>query len=230
MYCINCGVKLADTEIRCPLCGTDPLHPDIQRTPSRPLFPRDVDPPPCPKSGAVNGVILILFLIPLLITLLIDWQPDKQLSWFGFVAGALLLAYIVFALPRWFHHPNPIVFVPCSFAAAALYLLYLSVMTGGHWFLSFALPVTAGLGLITVTVVVLLRCLCSGRLYIFGGAAIALGGFVLLIEFLLTITFGRTFSGWSFYPLAVLALLGGLLIFLAINRSARNIMERKLFF
>ena len=31
MYCINCGVKLADSEKRCPLCGTVPYHPDIVR-------------------------------------------------------------------------------------------------------------------------------------------------------------------------------------------------------
>ena len=230
MYCINCGVKLADTEYRCPLCGTDPLHPNVERPSVRPFYPGASYPTPQPKSGAVNGMFLILFLIPLLVTFLIDWRTDGRLSWFGFVAGALLLAYVLFALPRWFRNPNPIVFVPCSFAAAALYLLYVSAMTGGHWFLSFALPVTAGLGLITSAVVVLLRCLRRGRLYIFGGALIALGGLVLLTEFLLKVTFAIPFFGWSFYPLAVLGLLGGLLIFLAINRSARSVMARKLFF
>ena len=57
----------------------------------------------------------------------------------------------------------------------------------------------------------------------------ALGGTMLLIEYLLDITFGRAFVGWSIYPLAVLILLGGLLIYLAIDRSAREVMERKLF-
>ena len=207
MYCINCGVKLADTEARCPLCGTDPLHPNIQQTPVRPLYPRESFPAPRPKNGAVNGTILVLFLIPLLVTFLIDLQTGERIDWFGFVAGALLLAYVIFALPLWFRNPNPIIFVPCSFAAAALYLLYISATVSGGWFLSFALPVTAGIGLITTTVVVLLRCLRRGQLYIFGGAAIALGGFMLLIEFLLTVTFGHPFSGWSFYPLSVLAML-----------------------
>ncbi len=69
------------------------------------------------------------------------------------------------------------------------------------------------------------------RLYIIkGGVFMALGAFMLLIEFLLGLTFGLRFIGWSIYPLVVLFLFGGLLIYFAINNAAREIMERKLFF
>ena len=30
MYCIQCGVKLADSQSACPLCGTVVFHPDIK--------------------------------------------------------------------------------------------------------------------------------------------------------------------------------------------------------
>lgn len=29
MYCIKCGVELADSEKVCPLCGTRVFHPDL---------------------------------------------------------------------------------------------------------------------------------------------------------------------------------------------------------
>ncbi len=51
---------------------------------------------------------------------------------------------------------------------------------------------------------------------------IALGVVIVLIEYLLTVSFHITFVGWSVYPLIVFALLGGLLIFWAINSSARE--------
>ena len=86
-----------------------------------------------------------------------------------------------------------------------------------------------GLALITSAVVTLLWYLRKGRLYIFGGAFIALGGFMLPMELLINLTFQRPFIGWSLYPLITLTLLGGLLIFLAICRPARETMERKLF-
>lgn len=229
MYCINCGVKLGDTEQVCPLCGTDPLNPNMERKHVRPLYPENRYPGIRPRIGAVNGTILALFLLPLLITFLVDWRVDGKLNWFGFAAGGLLLAYAVFALPIWFRDPNPVIFVPCDFAAAALYLLYIDLITGGGWFLSFAFPVTCVFALIVTSVIALRRYLRKGSLYIFGGAFMALGGTMLLIEYLLDITFGRAFVGWSIYPLAVLILLGGLLIYLAIDRSAREVMERKLF-
>ena len=69
-----------------------------------------------------------------------------------------------------------------------------------------------------------------GRLYIIGGALMALGAFMLLVEFLMNNTFGTEFIGWAIYPLVVLVLLGGLLIYFAIDSSAREMMERKLFF
>ena len=64
----------------------------------------------------------------------------------------------------------------------------------------------------------------------YGGAFMTMGAFMLLVEFLMGITFGLQFIGWSIYPLCVLQLFGGLLIYLAINGAARETIERKLFF
>lgn len=40
MYCIKCGVELADSEKVCPLCGTRVFHPDLPRSESEAPFPR----------------------------------------------------------------------------------------------------------------------------------------------------------------------------------------------
>lgn len=230
MYCINCGVKLADTEKKCPLCGTVVYHPSIEQKDALPLYPKGRSPKIKSNSKAINGLFIILFFIPILVCLFADLHADGSLDWFGYALGGIVLGYLAFALPRWFKKPNPVIFVPCNFAAIALYLLYIDLATDGGWFLSFAFPVTGALCLIVCAVVTLVHYVRKGKLYIFGGGAIALGGLSLLIEFLLDITFGLSFVGWSIYPLVVLALLGGGLIFLAINRSAREMMERKLFF
>lgn len=230
MYCIKCGVKLAETEKKCPLCNTVVYHPDFVNEDARPLYPSNKMPKVDSDAKAFNGPGIILLLIPLILCFVADFQHDGKLGWFGYVAGALLLAYIAFALPMWFRKPNPVIFVPCSFAAACLYLLYVNFATGGAWFFTFALPVTGGLCLITSAVVALMRYLRRGRLYIMGGALMALGALVLLAEFLLGITLELAFIGWSIYPFCALFLLGGMLIYFAIDSTAREAMERKLFF
>lgn len=229
MYCANCGVRLADTEQKCPLCGTTAYHPEITRPQAAPLYPKDSYPVETVKPKVAQVAVLCLFLLTVVTTLLVDLQVNRQVTWSGYAIGALMLAYVVLALPGWFCRANPVVFVPCDFAAVGLYLLYIALATGGNWFLSFAFPVVGCVGLIVTAVVVLVRYVRRGKLYIYGGALMAFGAFMVLLEFLLVITFGRSFVGWSFYPLAALMMLGGFLLYLAINRSARETMERKLF-
>ena len=230
MYCIKCGVKLADTEKKCPLCNTIVCHPHFKQTAERPLYPSNKMPQDNSGSQALNGAVIILFLIPLLVCFFADLSLDRKIEWFGYVAGALVVSYVAFALPLWFNKPNPVIFVPCNFATTTLYLLYINLATGGSWFLRFAFPVVGGICLITCTVVTLMYFLRRGRLYILGGAFMALGVFMLLVEFLLKMTFDLRFIGWSIYPLVVLFLFGGLLIYFAINSTAREMIERKLFF
>ena len=142
MYCVNCGVELADSEKKCPLCGTPVFHPDIPRTAAEPPFPpaRRIRPEDVNRSG-ILFVLTVAALLPALLCLLCDWRINGTLVWSGYAAGAIALIYIVILLPMWFRHPNPVIFVPVDFVAVGLYLLYIDFAVGGHWFLSFAFPV-----------------------------------------------------------------------------------------
>ena len=231
MYCINCGVKLEDTEKMCPLCGTIPYHPELARNIAPNPYPPDRYPAQTVSKKGIMILIITAFLIPMIVSVLCDLQFSGGIVWSGYVVGALLLAYITFILPFWFKNPNPVIFVPCDFAGIILFLLYINLSTGGNWFLSFAFPVAGVFGLIVSAVVTLVKYLKRGKLYIFGGALMLLGCFSLLVEFLLNITFPTmTFILWSIYPLVSLLLLGGTLIFLAIYKPARETVERKFFF
>lgn len=230
MYCIKCGVELADSEKQCPLCLTRVYHPDLTQPEEKPFYPAGKI-PTLPKNSKLPLMIVTYFAVVAgLVCLLCDLQISKEMVWSGYVIGSLVLLYVMAALPAWFHKPNPVIFVPVSFGALGLFLLYISIFTRGGWFLSFAFPILAGCGLIVTAVVTLNRYVPRGILYTLGGASIALGSLCLLAEFLSTVTFGAKFFGWSFYPLLALGLLGGLLLYLAGNRSAREKVERRIFF
>lgn len=230
MYCVQCGVKLAESERSCPLCGTAVYHPELPQPEGKPLYPVGRMPDQASRSLVLQGLLTVLFVLSGLIVALCDQQITGKITWSGFILGGLAVGYVAMVLPAWFRRPNPAIFVPCGFAAVILYLLYLCLATGGHWFLPFAFPVAGGIGLIVTATATLLRYIRRGRLFIAGGAAMALGGFMLLTECLLNMTFSIAhFSGWSVYPLAVLVLMGGFLIFLGICRPAREMMARKFF-
>lgn len=230
MYCVNCGVKLADTEQFCPLCGVKALHPDVERKPAKPAYPANRYPTPQVSPKGAQIIVTAMFLLPFFITLVCDLQLSGGVTWSGYVMGGLAVVYTALVLPFWFRKPNPVIFVPCGFAAAGLYLLYINLATGGNWFLGFAFPVVGFLGLLVTAEVTLLRYLRRGGFYICGGGLMALGAFLPLMECLMVRTFSlRRFVGWSWYPLIVLAVLGGMLLLLGGNARAREAMERKFF-
>lgn len=230
MYCISCGVKLADSENKCPLCGTEVYHPQLSRALEEPPYPKDQYPEKEVSPWGFRMMMLIAFLLPIQIVLLCDLPLNHSITWSGYVIGALVTLYTIAVLPIWFKKPNPVIFVPIDFLVVALYLLYINYAVQGNWFFTFALPVTACLALIVTTVVTLRRYVKKGAYYVYGGAIVALGACLPLMELLMEITFsGVSFFGWSIPPMVVTVLFGGFLIFLGICRPARELMERKFF-
>ena len=230
MYCVRCGVKLADTEKICPLCATVVYHPDVKQGEAPLLYPQGKEQPMPSRSLRLPGLMTVIFVLAGIIAALCNQQTSGALTWSGYVLTSLLAVYVWVVLPLWFRKPNPVIFVPCSFAAALGLMLYVCLATGGKWFVSFAFPVTGGVALIVTAMVTLLRYVPRGRLYIWGGGAAALGCFAVLTEFLLNITFAiPRVTYWSLYPLVILVLLGYYLIFLGICRPAREWMARKFF-
>jgi len=230
MYCVNCGVKLADSEKKCPLCNTAVYHPDIKREDA---------PPPYPTKGAIAEtvnpigllfVITFLFIQPILITLFCDLQINYAITWSAYAAGGILLAYIVFILPYWFKKPNPVIFTPINFVSTGLFLLYINYATDSSWFMTFAFPILGYAALLTCTVVTLCRYLRKGYLYVFGGSFLALAIFFVLIEMFAGITFrGGIRIIWSPYPAVVCTIFGAMLIIIAICRPLRESLRKRFF-
>ena len=231
MYCVKCGVELADSQRVCPLCGTRVFHPDIPRTPADPPYPPDerVRPEEVNRSG-VCFILTALALLPAVICVLCDWRINGGILWSGYASGGILLLYVLTVLPLWFKRPNPVIFVPVDFAAIGLYLLYINFATGGHWFLTFAFPVTGAIGLLVSGTVALLHYLRRGQLFVIGGALILGGGVTVLIEYLLNLTFhvGRVFF-WSVYPLSAGVVLGVTLLVVGFCKPLRRSLHRKFF-
>lgn len=229
MYCINCGVELADSEKFCPLCKTLVFHPDLPSPSGEKPYPEYVEPVKRFNRFGALFVLTFLFLIPAIITLMIDLKLNSAVIWSGYVIGGLAVGYISFVLPFWFKRPNPVIFIPCAFASAILFLLYICLATHGHWFLPLAFPISGIAALLLTAVAALLRYVKRGRLYIFGGAFIALGGFSILIEMFITITFGTRFIFWSIYPFTACLLIGLLLIVIAICKPLRSSLDKRFF-
>ena len=230
MYCVNCGVKLAEGERVCPLCQTEVYHPALGDNSGERSYPTERIPPNRVSSWGTLFILTLLFVLPIIIAPLSNIHISDKMTWSWYVVLGTLLGYVIFILPMWFSHPNPVIFVPVDFGAIALFLLFVDLYTGGtHWFLPFALPLTLGLAVIICTAVTLLRYIKRGKLYIFGGSFLATAILIAMTELLLVRFDSISYIGWSWYPALVLFLLGMSLILVAIIRPLRESLEKKFF-
>ena len=231
MYCVNCGIKLAEGQKYCPVCNTRAYHPDIPQSDAHPTYPNKEFQSEEYNRRGLLFVITILWFIPFVLPVIFELAWHATVTWSGLVAGGVLLGYIVLILPFWFKNAPPIIFMGSDFAAILLYLLYIDLeQGGGHWFLSFAFPVTGVLGLICCAVVALCGYIRRGYLYIFGGATIALGAWTGLIEFLIWVTFGIVSPVfWSACSFTTLFVIGMLLIVIAIVKPLKESLRKKFF-
>ena len=227
MYCVKCGVELTDGQTVCPVCSTRVYHPDIPIKDAPPTYPKkDFESEEFNRRG-VLFVVTIFALLAVVLSIMFDISLAGEVTWSGYVASGMLTFYVCVILPLWFKHTTPAIFVPCGFASILLLLLYINLHTGGDWFLSFAFPVTTSLGLIITAVTTVFHYVKRGKLYTVGGGLIALGGWTLLIELFLHLTFdipGHVI--WSPFPCTALSVFGLTLIVVAIVKPFKDSFKR----
>ena len=230
MYCIKCGVELSDPKRACPLCKTVPYHPEVDETGELPTYPPFVKPEKKIKRGLIMLLFTLLYSLCAAQLTLLNVVINGNFSWSPYAVGAMVLFYLAVVLPLWFKKPNPVIFTPCFFAAALAYLLMINLLTDGNWFLSFAFPVAGIVGVIATAVVTLIKYVKKGYFYIIGGAIIAVGVDVVLVELFATATFELDhFHMWSAYPASACLLIGFALIILGICAPLRHWFAKKFF-
>ena len=227
MFCVKCGVELAESENKCPLCNTPVYYPESARGELKfPEFKNEREPI---NARGLSFVISFFAAIAAVICVICNITVTNELSWSIYAVAALGLAYVIFVLPSWFRQPSVAVFVPIDFLAAALFVLVLALKLKADWYFSFALPIIAFFALVISAIVILSYYLRQGYLYIWGGALVLFGVFMPVLEYLLHLNFAiRGGFHWCFYPFAALVLLGIMLIVIAIVKPFRESL-RKIF-
>lgn len=105
-YCVNCGVKLAESEAKCPLCQCPVVNPmelqqesGVTTEAERPYPKRRDSLKNIVDRSFVVSVASILYAIPLLVCLLVDWMLDGVFSWSVIATVGIFLSWGIFFLP-----------------------------------------------------------------------------------------------------------------------------------
>ena len=170
--------------------------------------------------------LTLICAVASVVTLTVCLKLYGTLQWGGYVIFGLLLFYVIAVLPRWFREPKGEIFVPIDHAAAALFVLYVCLKTGGSNFLKNTTISTT----FKARDMPCYAVLCGGRLFILGGFLLALGGFTVLVEFFEHLSFGDEMFRWSLYSLAGFGSVGLFLLIAGMIPSLRHGMRKRFFF
>ena len=231
MYCIHCGVKLQENSQECPLCHTPVVSTPMPESEVRSRYSDRY-----PEREKSHGKALLISLLSTVMVgiglscLIVCLTTLGKAAWSGYVMLGLALIWIWLVLPQLFPRWKPMIFLPIDFACAGGFLLYVCLKTGGHWFLSFAFPVTCMTALLTLTGVAFMRYLRQGRLRLMSLLLIMIGGSFILVEFFEHITFGTPMFVWSLYCVCVFGLIGLFLFVASFVPPLRSYLRKKFFF
>jgi len=135
-YCVRCGVELQKGLKYCPLCNTEVILPDEEgidegMRPFSDRIPRNVRPRVnLAPSRAFVFLATFIILIPLLITLIIDFTANRTITWSFYPITSLVLLWILIAYPSLLKGHTPFQVITMDILSIAVFLLSLDLYSG----------------------------------------------------------------------------------------------------
>lgn len=231
-YCVNCGVELADSEKKCPLCLTEvynpkaPVKEDV-KTPYPPLHPQAAQKV---SKNSIISILTILFLLPVALCVVCDISINRTMLWSGYVISSFLLLYIFIVLPIAVKKMNPVIALCIDGISVLGFLFFIEQVTSGSWFVPFALPVTLFLTAAVVLITFFALYTKIPGLITTAVTFVLIGVFCVFVEAMINAAFSvREYLAWSLYPLVTFCILGGAVVYIYFNKPLREKLERKFF-
>lgn len=147
-YCVNCGVELNESALKCPLCDTPVINPNILKNAvkAEPAFPDRINLPVATKHKFSAIVLSLLLLLPNIICVITNllFTPDKL--WCIYVVASSALFWFLSIFPFFLKQKYKYLIIAVDAVATAAYIFifyyYNSPQTG--WFWRLAVPLVAG--------------------------------------------------------------------------------------
>lgn len=232
-YCVNCGVKLAASEEKCPLCNTVVINPNEtgQDKKEGAYSPRFED----YSVRKINvkylvQIILSIIGIGVLVQTLCDFLISFSISWSLYAIGAFGLL-VCFVLPVLVKIKSPYIATMIDLVAIALYIYMIALMTDGElWYYEFYLPLHLLSSIYVWCMVIFLRKKRRNYFRAGGASLLFVCLLLILIELLLDVFIvGKVYLIWSLCCAPLLLAIAVLLLIIAARPKLREEMSRRLY-
>lgn len=233
-YCVNCGVELAPSEKKCPLCGVEVVNPKSPyRQPKNMPYPRRLE-KVVSAADRRFGVTLasLLLIIPVVIPLLTDMIMNKAVTWSSYVVGASACLFVFGLVPFLFAKPRPYLFWLFDSLAATGYIALIGYMTADfRWFWPLGLPLCVAVSLCSLLGMAVIRRRKWSWPYKTAGIVAVFGILSVLVDFIIYYNrLPKQSIHWSLFVVAPCIVIGLIMISLEKRQKLRDEIKRRLFY
>ena len=232
-YCVNCGVKLAASEEKCPLCNTVVINPnETGQDKKEGAYSHRFEDYSVRKINVKYLVQIILSIIGIgvLVQTLCDFLISFGISWSLYAIGAFGLL-VCFVLPLLVKIKSPYIAAMIDLVALALYIFMIAIMTDGElWYYEFYLPLHLLSSIYVWCMVIFLRKKRRNYFRAGGASLLFVCLLLILVELLLDIYIvGKIYLIWSLCCAPLLIAIAVLLLIIAARPKLREEMSRRLY-
>ena len=232
-YCVNCGVKLATSEKKCPLCNTEVINPnETEQEKKESLYSHKYEEYPMRRLNVnyLTQIILSVIAVGVVVQTLCNFLISFRISWSLYAIGAFGLL-VCFALPILTKIKSPYISTMIDVVVLALYIYMIAVKTNGElWYFEFYLPLHLLSSIYVFCMVIFLRKKRRNYFRAGGISLLFVSLLLILIELLLDIFIvGKVYLIWSLCCAPLLIAIAVLLLVIAANPKLREEMSRRLY-
>lgn len=228
-YCVNCGVKLASSEKKCPLCGTPVNNPNEAVIGSSPYSSRiELFQVRTINWKYIAKLCLLILCVAALITLLCDFVTAHQITWSFYTLIAA--GYLGFAC-SFLRFKSP-------YVSIAIWNIGTAVLTGAialringlRWYSYLAAPFILYIGLYFILCTWIIRGKEKSLLRKIAYCLLFCGAMLIGIECSVDLYWDGAISlFWSIYASFPIVVISIVLILLSLNQKLLDEIRRRTF-
>ena len=225
-YCVNCGVKLKNSEKVCPLCNIEVINPKKEEY--KPVYSGTIEEYKHINNKYVCKLITVILLVMSLITMFCDLLISKKITWSIYVLVSII--YLDSKLSFFLFKRKSISLIIELFASEILMFVIAYLNNGLHWFLYLVCPF--------IFIVWLYIILC---IFVFSNKKYDLlkrfsVSFAFISILLLTIEacidlfkYERIVFNWSIYAVLPITIISTIIFLISYNKKLIDEIKQRIF-